>query len=318
MVTQNLPKTTTHKPFYRSRWLWIPLLVLVVLAIIAYIGIGIYGATTFNIYSKRTTDFTNNTPAKYNLSYEEIFFKTTDKDGITLRGWWIPNPNANRALVLVYGRDADRTRLMPIARPLWEKNYSLLLFDMRGMGTSDTDRYYFGQREKNDIVGAFNYVKSRGFDADHIGVVAHSMGGSSSLLAMSVDPEIKVVASYSAYADFARLSEYRVTIDNGLPSFVMPGVFLTANIMYGFDVNQAKPEKVLPDLQDRKIFLMHGDKDTDVPIDHYYSLLKAGGSNIVESWVIPGAGHADAIDLDKYRTDYVNRMAAFFDRELAH
>jgi uncharacterized protein len=320
MITQNLPVAPvkpSRKPFYRSKWFRIPLLVTVLSALVIYIGIGFYGASTFNIYKQRTTDFGDNTPAKYGLKYEDISFKTTEKDGITLRGWWIPNSGSNRTLIVIHGRDSDSSRMLPLARPLWDKGYNLLYFDMRGMGRSDTDRYFFGQKEKYDIVAAFNYTKSRGFDPSRIGLVSHSMGASSSLLALSIDPEIKVVATYSAYADFSRLAEYRIVADNHLPTFFLPGMYMAASIMYGFDIDQTKPDKVLPSLQDRRILLMHGSEDTYVPIDHYYSLLKAGGSNIVDHWVIPGAGHSDAIDLDQFRTDYVNRMTAFFDKELA-
>jgi dipeptidyl aminopeptidase/acylaminoacyl peptidase len=317
MVTRTATKAHVSKPFYRSRWFWIPAVILVSLIFIAYFGVSIYGALKFNTYAERVSGYTGNTPAKYGLEFEDVSFKTTHKDGITLRGWWIPNPSSNRALLLIHGRDADRTRLMPVARPLWEKGYNLLVFDMRGMGTSDTDRYYFGDREKNDIVAAFNYVKSKGFDPAHIGIVAHSMGAASSLMAMSIDPEIKVLASYAAYADFARLAEYRIQVDNNLPSFVMPGIFFVSSILYGLDANQTKPELVLPDLKDRRIFLMHGDKDTDIPLDHYQSLLKAGGSNIAESWIIPGSAHAGAYDDEKIRDEYVSRVVAFLDKELA-
>jgi len=255
MVTRSLPAVPVHKSFYRSKWLWIALLSLIGLVGLVYIGISFYGAATFNTYSQRSTDFGNNTPAKYGLNYEEIAFKTSEKDGITLRGWWIPNPTSNRALVVVHGRDADRTRLLPIAQPLWDKGYNLLYFDMRGMGKSDTDRYFFGQKEKYDIVAAFNYVKSRGFDAEHIGVVAHSMGGSSSLLAMAIDPEIKVVASYSDYADFNRVAEYRIGPDSGLPTFFLPGIHTAARLMYGFEIDQTKPAQVLPDLKTARFYL---------------------------------------------------------------
>lgn len=289
--------------------------VLVVLLVVAYIGIGIYGANTFNKNAKRATPYEANTPASYGLTYEDVSFQTAGEPALTLRGWWIPNSGSDQALVVVHGRDADRTRHLSLSKPLWNNGFNLLYFDLQGQGTSDGDRYYFGQREQYDVIGAFNFVKSKGFNPDKIGVLSFSMGGSSTLLALSQDPEIKTVVSDSAYADFDKVAQYRIVQDNGLPAFLLPGIYTVGRIWYGFDIDQAKPVNTLPAVTGRHIFLIHGTEDKDILPEHFYMLQKAGGSNIAETWVAQGAKHVSTYEV--YPEEYMQRVTTFFKQNLA-
>lgn len=304
-----------RKPFYKSKWIWIGLGAVLVLALAIYVGVSVYGAGTFTKDAKRVSGYTDNTPAKYGLVYEDVSFQSLSKDTPTLRGWWIPNSSADRALVMVHGRDNNRTKMLPLSRPFWDKGYAVLLFDLQGQGTSDGERYYFGQREQWDVVAAFNFVKAKGFQPEKIGVVATSMGASSSLMAMSRSSEIRVVVSDSSYANFEKVAQARFNRDTGLPDFFLPGIFTAANVVYGFDVNQARPEVALESLTNGRIFLIHGDQDTDVTIDHFYRLKEVGGANIVDSWVVAGVGHGESFE--KQQAVFMQRVSAFFDKELA-
>jgi uncharacterized protein len=317
MATVLPPKPSVvvaKKPFYKSKWLWIPVSVVLVLLVVVYFGIGVYGATTLNRDSKRVTSFGDETPAKYGLTYEDVTFASASSDKLTLRGWWIANPNSKQALVLVHGRDADRTKFLPIGKSLWDSGYNLFYFDLRGQGLSDGDRYFFGQYEKYDVLAAFNFVKSKGFNPNSIGVLATSMGAVSTLLALPLSDEIKVVVSESSYADFEKLAQYRFTKDTGMPEFLLPGVFLSAKVLYGLDINQTRPEQAIKTVSNRRIFLIHGELDADVPIDHFTLLQKASGNNIVDSWIVPGGDHDN---FKPFNPEYMQKVTTFFKSELA-
>ena len=40
-------------------------------------------------------------PDQYNLPYENIYFKT--EDGILIKGWFLPNPDSDKTIVLMHG-----------------------------------------------------------------------------------------------------------------------------------------------------------------------------------------------------------------------
>lgn len=309
------PRLTTkpRKPFYRSKWLWIPLTVVLTLLIIIYFGISIYGAYTFTKNPNRNTTFTQ-TPASYNLAYQDVAFPSAAPDKLTLRGWWVERPGATRALVMVHGWNMDRTELLVQSRTWWENGYSMLVFDLRGHGASDSEHYFFGQMESWDVVGAFNFVKSKGFNPDQIGINARSMGAASSLLAMGHSSEIRVVFSDSSWADFRTTLERKFSSEAKLPEFFMPGILLAGQVFLGFNIDETRPVAVLPELAGKRIYLMQGDQDNFVPPGDIFRLKEAGGSNIVGTWVVPGSKHA--MGAIEHPQEYYRRAVDFFANEL--
>ncbi len=302
-----------HKPLYKSRLFWIiPSAILLIFGLI-YIGVSIYGAYTFTQVPARSSTFST-TPATYGLAYQEVSFPSAAKDHLTLRGWWVPNPASQQALIIVHGKEQSRAERLVLSRPLWEMNYNLLFFDLRGHGTSDGDHYFFGQYESWDTVGAFNFVKDKGFAPQSIGLFGTSMGAATSLLAMGRSSEIQTVFSDSSFADFEQMVTERMPIEKGIPSFFTPGIFTAGKILFDFNVDEIKPEVVLKQLENRKIFLVHGDSDTVIPFSNLNRLKIAGGSNIVGSWVAIGADHTKGYNL--YPDEYLTLVKNFFKNNL--
>jgi uncharacterized protein len=303
------PKSNNRKTFFKLKFLWIGLAVILGLFIIFYIVVSIYGASTINQDAKRVRTF-NETPAKYGLTYQDVSFSSAYSDKLTLRGWWLPNPASKRALVVVHGWNQNRTEMLSMSNQLWQRGFSLLFFDQRGEGASDGERYFYGQYESWDVVGAFNFIKSQGFLPENIGIMARSMGGAASLLAMSHSSEITTLFSDSAWADFNHILELHFSQESGLPTFFLPGILTAARFMYNFNIEETSPVKVLGSLHDRRIYLIHGTKDTWVPISEFYLLREAGGTNIVGSWVVPEAEHCGAIKVNP--DEYWQRFDSFF------
>jgi pimeloyl-ACP methyl ester carboxylesterase len=92
------------------------------------------------------------TPADYGLAFEPVAFHT--RDGLTLRGWFIPAAASMRALIFCHGYSGDCSPDLIHALLLRGAGYNLLLFDFRGHGASggnSTSVVYF---ERADVVVA--------------------------------------------------------------------------------------------------------------------------------------------------------------------
>jgi dipeptidyl aminopeptidase/acylaminoacyl peptidase len=306
---------TNHKPFYKSKLIWLIPSPLLAIPALIYPGISIYGAYVFNQVPDRVSSFAT-TPASFGLAYQEVSFPSAAKDHLTLRGWWIPNPASKQALIIVHGKAANRAERIVLSKPFWDMGYNLLFFDLRGHGTSEGNHYYFGQYESWDTVGAFNFVKSQGFTSENIGLFGTSMGAATSLLAMGHCDEIQTAFSDSSFANFADVATERLPVEKGLPSFFMPGIFTAGRIFMDFNVAEIRPEVVLGELHHKHIFLMHGGADSVIPVSHFYRLKAAGGDNIVGTWVVPETDHTQSYDL--YPQKYLQTVETFFKTYLGH
>jgi dipeptidyl aminopeptidase/acylaminoacyl peptidase len=194
--------------------------------------------------------------------------------------------------------------MLDLAKPLWDNGYSLLLLDLRGSGLSDGDFYGLGQYEQWDVVGAANFLSSKGFDADSIGVLGQSLGAASAIMAASQTPKIKAVVSDSGFADIASINP-----------FLYPGGLIAAHIIRGLDLEQVKPVVAITKLGTRHVFLIHGDQDAVVPVSHAYQLKQAGGATVTDFWILTSVSHTGVYTAQP--NEYIQRVVAFFDRELA-
>jgi uncharacterized protein len=314
---KNAGTTSNKRPLKLvKRLLRIGLLLSLGALLLGYGGISVYGAYAFAQVPNRVTSF-KSTPADYGLAYQEVSFESAAKDNLTLRGWWLPNLASDKAIIYVHGREQSRAERLYLSKELWNTGYNLLFFDLRGHGLSAGDRYTYGQFESWDVVGAFNFVKSKGFAPQNIGLYGTSLGAATALLAMEHSPQIQTVFSDSSYASFEELAIQRIQVEKGVPSFFLPGIFTAGTLLFGFKVDELRPEVALKNLSNntnRHIFLTHGTADTLIPFDHFNRLKAAGGSNIRGIFIANKADHAQAIDL--YRSEYMEYFETFFKANL--
>jgi dipeptidyl aminopeptidase/acylaminoacyl peptidase len=277
-------------------------LVFVTIFVTGYAVLSVQATYHYTINPAR--DLGGASPAQAGLSYENVSFPSAAEDKLTLRAWFIPNPNTKRALILVHGQNANRTAMLDMAKPLWDNGYSLLLLDLRGSGLSDGDFYGLGQYEQWDVVGAANFLSGKGFGADSIGVLGQSLGAASAIMAMSQTSKIKAVVSDSGFADIGSINP-----------FLYPGGLIAAHIIRGLDLEQVKPVVSITKIGTRHVFIIQGDQDATVPVSHAYQLKQAGGANVTDFWILAGVRHTGSYDAQP--DEYIQRVVAFFDRELA-
>ena len=160
--------------FYKSRFLRRTFLIGLPLLGLGYVAGSLVGLYIFTTSPERKLPV--ETPASVGLAYETVTFSSAASDQLKLKGWWIPHKKSDRVLILVHVKNGNRAFGLQVARPLWEQGYNLLLFDMRGHGEPEGDHYTYGRYEQFDVVGAANFVQSKGFGPRKIGAIGWSMG----------------------------------------------------------------------------------------------------------------------------------------------
>lgn len=283
------------------KW-WLSASAAVVLALLlaaTYAGLSIYKAYDYTTTPRQSVSSAS--PADEGLQYEDVTFPSAADDGVQLAGWWIPNPNAHRVLILVHGRYRNKAARLALAKPLRDAGYSLLLFDLRGHGESTYVRSTYGIKEQWDVIGAARFAQQKGFAPASIGVIGWSLGGASTLMAMGSSDDFAAVAD-SAYANSDPLLARNP---------LQPGLRLAMRLVRGVDLSQVNPAESIRNLHNRSIMLIHGEKDVAVPLSQERVLEQAGGTSIKATWDVPDAGHVQAYQL--HPDEYVQRVVSFFD-----
>ena len=94
--------------------------------------------------------------------------------GATITGDGIP-------VVLLHGYGTTRTQMLARARFFHDQGFAALLYDARGHGESADALVSFGLFEKQDLLGALDWLRGRGFT--ELGCVGASQGGATIALA---------------------------------------------------------------------------------------------------------------------------------------
>lgn len=249
-------------------------------------------------------------PADYHLASENISFRA--RDGVTLRGWFIPARAPRGTIVVCHGYTGECSPDLQYAPLLHEQGYNTLYFDFRGHGTSDgkyTSLVYF---ERFDLLAALDFLRARGIT--RVGLYGLSMGGAIALATAPLSPLVVGVVSDSAFAELWHVTRHAVTKRRfpgiaaaliGWLAIAIAGLRLRANLF------SADPLRAVQRIAPTPVLLMHAAEDDDVPVAEARRLF-AAAREPKELWVVPHAAHREieAVARDEYR----QRVIDFFDR----
>jgi fermentation-respiration switch protein FrsA (DUF1100 family) len=277
----------------------------------AYFGIATIAVAVLTRPARHSID---GDPSSFGLAYEDVSFCPRGSRDLTLRGWYMPAEPSDQALILVhgFGKGGGRTRgwqgrQLELAAALRHAGFGVLLFDLRGHGLSGDSRVTFGLREKNDVLGAVDWLELH--RVHRIGVLAESMGGSSAILAAAEEPQIAALAVDSSFADLESLLNVEFPKRSGLPALFLPGAYLAGEWLTGEDLRTARPVDRIGLLRSRPVLLMHSRKDELIPFSHFERLAAADPS--AQTWELPGDpahGGGFAANPDAYS----RRLVEFF------
>jgi pimeloyl-ACP methyl ester carboxylesterase len=280
-----------------------------------------YGFTAFLIASgvtKAERKPQEDHPAGYGLEFQEVQF-VSRKGDVMLSGWYLPGQTSKPTLIFVHGIDGVRStnKAVDLASRLVSQGFSVLLFDLRGHGSSGGDRVTGGYLERWDLLGAFDFLVARGAPPERIGVVGFSMGAGTSILGAAQEPGIRALVVDSPYANVSDLIAHEVARKTVFPQWsvpiFLPGAKLMARLVYRIDIGALVPEKAVRRLT-YPILVVHGMADTRIPVGQGVRVHQAAHPDST-IWLVPEVGHADSFST--HPGEYVARMVDYFTRRLS-
>jgi uncharacterized protein len=248
-------------------------------------------------------------PTSLGLNYEDVCFPSRG-DKVKLRGWHLPGKN-HSAIIIIQGGYQDRLdeniKSLDLSRDLIKRGYSVLLFDLRGRGESEGRGITLGNIEQ-DVGGAVDFLKSRGYPVKHIYILGFSLGAVSACI-FAHKSDVGAIILDGCLSDIPTVAA-RVAIEQGVPKPLadgfIPGVIVMSKLIYGYDIRN--PKDIISKVR-CPIFFIHEEKDTLIAwkeVQHLYSLTRNPANQV---WQVKGAKHSQP-----YKTrpaEYVERIDKF-------
>ncbi len=248
--------------------------------------------------------------------WEDVSFTT--KDGLCLRGWFVPpKTTANGATVVcAHGTGANRTALLPHAALLHQAGYGVLLFDFRHHGTSDGRVSSLGIHEIHDLHASLVYLRSRSdINPERIALIGHSMGGATIIRAAAHRLNVQALVVICAVSSLSENLADGVRYVTKLPAFPLSLLIVKFCEWYtGGKISDMTPIKDLEQLGNTPLLLVYGDQDKFVPLENGQRLRKARRHDTTLV-VVRGAGHRSILSR-RFLPSYETKLTAFLEKHL--
>jgi uncharacterized protein len=282
---------------------------LAILAItLAYAGVSLMVAHVLT----RPNDRPNTTDPQ-EISEDVRAWSARTADGLTLRGWYCPTPKKRRLIVLVHGMGGSRDEMARIGHDLHAGGYDVLLFDLRGHGSSDPSRLFMGGRERFDLRAVLEWAGRQGYSSDRVGWLGYSMGASTLLMEAAQNSKIGAVVLDSPFGNLPELLDRQLTRHSHLPRWFNPGILAAARIAYGVRTDNLVPIRSALQWGARPMLLIHGEADSVVPVHQARQIARAIGP-ACQPMFLKGVEHVGAYNRQPDR--YIAAVDRFFNGNL--
>ena len=243
------------------------------------------------------------TPDRVGLAYRDISFEAAD--GSRLHGWFLPaDPDAAHGaactVLFLHGNAENISTHLASVRWLPEKGANVFLFDYRGYGRSEGEPSLTGLHlDTEAALGAVLAIAE--VDPDRIVVFGQSLGGTVAITALAQSPyrhRIRALVTEGAF------SSYRGIAREKLAAF-----WLTWPLQWPLSLamdNRYEPLEAIGRMSPVPVLIIHGLVDQVVSPHHAEALYAAAGEP-KELWLVPGAGHIQAM----LRTEVQQRLLGY-------
>jgi len=238
--------------------------------------------------------------------------RVTAKDGVLLSAWlFTPRRRNGSAVILLHGVGDTRAGSLSAAGLLLGAGYTALTPDCRGHGSSGGDFISYGIRETGDVRAWADWLFEHR-PIERLYGWGASMGAAILLQSLPMEPRFRAIVADSPFATFEEVAYDRVAQVSGIcrPALwpvVNAGLFYE-RARYGLDLRHASPAEAVRATH-VPILLVHGTRDTNIPVRHSRELHALNPAATV-FWEVPGAGHVES--QATHPQEYEKRVTEWF------
>jgi dipeptidyl aminopeptidase/acylaminoacyl peptidase len=252
--------------------------------------------------------------AERGVEFEEVSFRSFD--GTRLHGWWFEAGLERPTVVALHGVTKNRVDMVRFAIALGRAGMNVLVFDGRGHGKSEGRFVTYGFYEKRDVEAAIDYlVLAKGVSDTTIGLAGISMGAAITLQVASANRRVRAIWTDSPFASLTRVSLDRLRGWTRMPErSLRPALWVAMKVAERrgkFEVRAVDPLALAASIS-CPVYLVHGDRDAVVGVDHSRWIFDALPSEEKHLWVIPGVAHGRGFR--RVTDEYAARLVDFFQR----
>ncbi len=222
-------------------------------------------------------------PADRGLPEEEVWLDGS-RD-IRLHAWFVPVRGAAPAVVVLHGWGGSAADLLPLAGPLHDAGFHVLLLDARNHGLSEDDDFASLPRFADDLATAVASLRTRE-EVLSVGAVGHSVGAAAAILAAATGTPIDAVVAVSSFAHPGELMDANLHVPAPLRRLLLWSI----ERMIGYRYDEIAPRNRIAEVR-VPVLLVHGDADEVVPVADSRELARRlPRARLIE---VPGGTHAD-------------------------
>jgi uncharacterized protein len=284
----------------RLRWLkriGLGILALVALLVFGWAPYWLAGLATTRRFSFNDRENAGLTPGSFGLGFEDTSFRAGD--GVEMKGWWVPAPEARGTVIMVHGLNRARIEMVRKVPFVHARGWNVLLYDQRHHGESGGQRSTFGWLEKDDLHAAKAFVLARAR-----GPVVYwgiSLGGAAATLAAAEDPQVAGLVCDSTYRSLPDTVRHHLRLFRNRVWWlrVIPNWPLAEEVLFwmrwrgGFDPAAVDVRAAAARLAGRPCLFVCNSGDRRMPAEIAVELKAAAGER-ARLLVVPGNSHGGA------------------------
>jgi len=255
------------------------------------------------------------TPADYQLPFEEISFDS--KDSLRLSGWFIPTSGKEAVLIGTHGLFRNRIELLARTAPLCKAGYGALLYDSRSHGSSAKGIVSLGYHERNDVLGAIQYIESRfSPNPPRIILMGVSMGAVTTLAAAAESEGYSALILDSPFAGCNQTIADHAWLFLGMPRFPFASLIqFWFQRLAGFDPGELESRAALGKAKSVPLLMIASKGDRRIPAEVSGLLYQASRSSLKRLKIF-GEGVPHGASARSHPEEYLDVLMEFLDAVL--